>query len=271
MRLDLHMHSTASDGDLAPADVVRTALSGRLDVIALADHDTTAGVSEALGAAEGHPIEVVPAIEMSSTRDGQDLHILGYFVDPDAPGLTAHRSHASSGRVERLLQMVERLSQEGVEVEVDAVIEKARVEGRNVGRPHLAKAMVDAGYVSTVQEAFDRYISDDHPAFIPTALQDPIGAIEGIVAAGGIPVWAHPPRDRVQALTPEFTAAGMRGLEVYRPSHSSAYTLELEALCKEHRLLRTGGSDWHGPKDGELGGFYVRAEEVAAFLEAGGL
>ncbi len=271
MRLDLHMHSTASDGDLAPADVVRIALDGRLDVIALADHDTTAGVGEAVEAAEGHPIEVVPAIEMSSTRDGQDLHILGYFVDPDAPSLTAHRAHASSGRVERLLMMVDRLREQGVDVDVETVIEKAQEEGRNVGRPHLAKAMVEAGYVSSVQEAFDRYISDDHPAFLPTALQDPTGAIEGIVAAGGVAVWAHPPRDRVQALTPEFKAAGLGGLEVYRPSHSSAYTVELEELSARLGLLKTGGSDWHGPKDGELGGFYVGAEEVAAFLEVGGL
>ena len=271
MRLDLHMHSTASDGAVAPTEVVRRAVAGRLDVIALADHDTTGGVKEAIAEAEAHPIQVVPAIEMSSTQDGQDLHILGYFVDPDAVSITSHRTHASTGRVERLLAMVERLKGEGIEVDVDAVIAKANAEGRNVGRPHLAQAMVEAGHVASVQEAFDRYISDDHAAFVPTSLQDPAGAISAIVAAGGLPVWAHPPKDRVQELTPAFHEAGLRGLEVYRPSHSSAYTAELEDLSSRLDLLRTGGSDWHGPKDGDLGRFYVGADEVAEFLEVGGI
>ena len=129
MRLDLHMHSTASDGAVAPAEVVRRAVAGRLDVIALSDHDTTGGVKEAVAEARSHPIQVVPAIEMSSTQDGQDLHILGYFVDLEAESITSHRSHASTGRVERLLAMVERLKTEGIHVDVDAVIAKAEAEG----------------------------------------------------------------------------------------------------------------------------------------------
>ena len=265
------MHSTASDGAVDPAEVVARAVAGRLDVIALADHDTAAGVQPAIAAAAGHPIQVVPAIEMSSTRDGYDLHILGYFVDPDAESITSHRSHARQGREDRFLVMVDKLRELGVAVDVESVIDEAKAAGRNVGRPHLARVLLEAGHVSTMQEAFDRYLADDGPAFVPTALQDPVGAIEAIGDAGGIAVWAHPPRDRVQALAPEFREAGMRGLEVYRPSHSSEYTVELEELTARLGMLRTGGSDWHGPKDGDLGTFYVGADEVADFLEVGGL
>ncbi len=129
-----------------------------------------------------------------------------------------------------------------------------------------------AGYVTTVPEAFDRYIGDGHAAFLPTSLLSPEEAIELILDAGGIPVWAHPPEDRVESLLPRLVQAGLRGLEVYRPRHPARYTLRLEGLCRAWKLLMSGGSDWHGPDRGfELGDFFVSAEEVSALLEEGGM
>jgi predicted metal-dependent phosphoesterase TrpH len=271
MRLDLHLHSTASDGSVSPTEVVRRAGEGRLDVVALADHDTTAGVPEARRAAASIPIEVIPALEMSSTWDGRDLHILGYFVDIDAPVLRSHGRRAETLRLERMQRMIARLADQGVDVEIQTVLEIAGPSRGAIGRPHLAKALVRGGYVQSTQEAFDRYISDDHRAFVPTSLQDPETAIASIAEAGGISVWAHPPREIVQRLIGPFVDAGLQGLEVYRPSHSAGYQLELEQLCSRYGLLKTGGSDWHRPEDGTLGEFFIEASEVREFLDAGGL
>jgi predicted metal-dependent phosphoesterase TrpH len=131
---------------------------------------------------------------------------------------------------------------------------------------------VEAGHVTTISEAFDRYIGDEHPAFIPTSLLSPEEAVELVLQAGGIPVWAHPPEDRVEALLPRLVQVGLRGLEVYRPRHAPRYTLRLEGLCRAWKLLPSGGSDWHGPDRGiVLGDFFVTAEEVAELLEEGGI
>ena len=273
MRVDLHMHSTASDGQFAPEKVVEFARAGHLDLIALADHDTTSGYEAAKAAGDALAVEVVPAIEMSSTHEGHDLHILGYFVDPEASVLTEHTRHAQSSRAQRMERMIERLAGEGVQISMDDVRRIAGADQRrkSIGRPHLAAAMVQAGYVTTIEEAFNRYISDDHGAFVPTAVQTPEEAIERIRQAGGVSVWAHPPRSSVEALLPGFVDAGLRGLEVFRPNHSREYQAQLEAAVARYGLVKGGGSDWHGAKDGTLGGFYVDAAEVGDLLEIQGL
>lgn len=273
MRVDLHMHSTASDGSFAPEQVVEQARAGRLDLIALADHDTTAGVAAATAAGAALAVEVIPAVEMSSTWQGKDLHILGYFVDPEAPVLLEHAERARTFRESRMVRIIERLAEQGVHVSMDAVrvIAGADEKRKSIGRPHLARALVEAGYVSSMQEAFDRYISDDHDAFVPTALQTPEEAVVRIQEAGGIAVWAHPPREVVDALLPGFVRAGMRGVESFRPNHSREYQEHLEGLARHHGLLCTGGSDWHGTKDGVLGTFWIEATEIAPFLAERGL
>lgn len=270
MDLDLHLHSTASDGQLDPAGVVRAALAARLDVIALTDHDTVAGVSAALEAARDRSIDVIPALEVSSTWEGSEVHVLGYFVDPGAPALERHDSSAGQLRARRLEEMVGRLRDQGVEVDFQAVAELAGDEVSSLGRPHLARALKQAGYVASISEAFDRYIGDEHPAFIPTRLLDPFQAIELIHAAGGLAVWAHPPLHLVDSLLSRLVARGLDGLEVHRPKWPPDRVALLSRHARDAGLVVTGGSDWHGPDDGPLGTFRVDARDVAAFLEAGG-
>ncbi len=271
MRLDLHIHSTASDGALSPVAVLQAAEAGRLDVIALADHDTTAGVRRLGRLGVRGPIQVVPALEVSSTLDGRELHFLGYFVDPQAQSIRSHEERAIRLREKRMVGMIRRLDAQGIHVDFDAVVAAAGPEGTALSRPHLARALVAAEYVSSVPEAFDRFIGDEHPAFLPTSLLSPEEAIGLVLEAGGIPVWAHPPEDRVENLLPRLVQAGLRGLEVYRPRHDPRYSLRLEGVCRAWKLLPTGGSDWHGPDRNPLGEFYVTAEEVADLLEEGGM
>lgn len=272
MKLDLHTHTTASDGAWTPEAVVASAAAGGLDVISITDHDTAAAVEAARRAAEGVDLQVVPGVELSSTHQGRDVHILGYFIDTEAPAMVRHVDRAGRRREERMGEMIERLAGQGIQVSFDDV-ERAAGEDRVViGRPHLAAALVGLGYASSTYDAFDRLIGDQHPAFVPTHLLEPADAVEIVLASGGIPVWAHPPGDLIDPLLPTLIPAGLRGLEVYRPRNRRSDVLRLESICKTAGLLMTGGSDWHGPDGGTaLGDFWVGAEEVERFLEAGGL
>lgn len=272
IRLDLHIHTVASDGAWTPEQVVEGAVAGHLDVIALADHDTTAGVDTAVDAARGQNLQVVPASELSATREGHELHILGYFLDPSNARLAAYEERARQRRLERMEEMVERLRGVGVHVELAAVLEEAGPRRTMVGRPHLARAMVSAGHVASVPEAFDRYIADGLPAFVPTDLGDPGEAIEVIVGAGGIPVWAHPRDQLLDLLLPELRRAGLLGVEAYRPGWHPERCGRVAAAARRQGLVVSGGSDWHDPeRNAPLGDFFVTGEEVAEFLELGGL
>lgn len=272
MRLDLHVHTTASDGSLSPEAVVDRAVAGGLHVLGIADHDTAAGSRAARASVGRRPIQVVPAIELSTTRGREELHVLGYFLDLDAPALRAHEERSGRRRRERLREIVDRLARQGVEVEFEAVLRLAGDEVGSLGRPHLARALVEAGHVATIPEAFDRFIGDHAPAFVPTALLDPAAGVRVILESGGIPVWAHPPMESVEAMLPELVAAGLRGLEVYRPFNAPAQVRRLKTLARRHDLLLSGGSDFHDPDRGaELGAFFVTDREVAGLLEAGGL
>lgn len=270
MDLDLHIHSTASDGVVRPAAVVEAAAEARLDVIALTDHDTVAGVPEALEVGRTLQVEVVPAIEVSTTLGDLELHILGYFVDPTDSALLAHTGEAAGRRRDRLRGMVRKLEAEGIQIDFDFVAASGTGDGA-LGRPHLARAMVEAGYVESVPEAFDRYIGNDHPAYIPTRLIDPEGAIRLIRGAGGIAVWAHPPMRYLDTYLPVLAEAGMAGLEVYRPRNPMGRIRQLEEAAGRWGLVRAGGSDWHGPDGGPLGEFRVDASDVAELLEMGGM
>ncbi len=271
MEIDLHLHSTASDGTASPTEVVRAAIEGRLDAIALTDHDTVGGVEEARAAAQGHAIEVITGLEVSSTWEGGEIHILGYFVDVANPELLAHGEFARTRRTERMKGMIERLGEQGVEVAFEAVLAEAGYAESNLGRPHLARAMVGAGHTTSVPEAFDRYIGNDHPAYIPTSLGDPEEALRLIQEAGGVPVWAHPPVEHLDALLPRLIRGGLKGIEVYRPRNSRDRVLLLERVARSTGLVMSGGSDWHGPDDGPLGAFRLDSRDVGKLLELGGL
>lgn len=272
MRLDLHIHTTASDGAWSPEKVVAGAARGGLDVIAIADHDTTAGVAAAQAAGVERNVQVVPALEVSSTWQGRDIHVLGYFVDPAADALLEHARRAGGLRVERMRSMIARLAEQGVDVTFQEVEEAAGPDRVTLGRPHLARALVKRGHASSVVDAFNTLIGDQHAAFVPTELLGPEDAVRLVLAGGGLPVWAHPPGDVIDTLLPSMIRAGLRGLEIYRPSHGRNDVLRLEAICRTTGLLKSGGSDWHTPESGwVLGDFHVTGDEVERLLAEGGI
>ena len=272
MRLDLHVHTTASDGVLSPAEVVGLAGDGGLDVLAITDHDTVAGIPEAIDAAAETALRLIPGIEVSSTHEGAEYHILGYFVDVQADSIKAHERHAVGGRESRMDQMVDHLRRQGLLIEMTDVLEAAGPDRSAIARPHLARALVLKGYATSVVDAFDRLIGDDHPAYVPTALATPDEAIRLILEAGGTPVWAHPPIRALTHLLPAFIGAGLKGMEVYRPRSTAGHIRKLERAAKAAGLLVTGGSDWHdGDRGSALGSFFVTEEDVGGLLEVGGL
>lgn len=272
MRLDLHVHTTASDGVLSPAEVVGLAGDGGLDVLAITDHDTVAGIPEAIDAAAETALRLIPGIEVSSTHEGAEYHILGYFVDVQADSIKAHERHAVGGRESRMDQMVDHLRRQGLLIEMTDVLEAAGPDRSAIARPHLARALVLKGYATSVVDAFDRLIGDDHPAYVPTALATPDEAIRLILEAGGTPVWAHPPIHALTHLLPAFIGAGLKGMEVYRPRSTAGHIRKLERAAKAAGLLVTGGSDWHdGDRGSALGSFFVTEEDVGGLLEVGGM
>jgi predicted metal-dependent phosphoesterase TrpH len=272
LRADLHVHTTASDGSWTPEEVVRGAVQGGLDLIAITDHDTVAGAVQGLIEARSVPLRVLPAIELSTTRERRELHILGYRVDFDAPSLRAHEERARGARLHRMETMVTRLRRAGLSVTMDAVLAAASHAPAAVGRPHLARALVAAGEVESIEEAFDRYIGDGLPAFEPTAILDPVAAIALASAAGGFAVWAHPPSDLLDRLLPEMVRAGLRGLEAYRPLSTGEQIRRVESVVRSAGLLATGGSDWHSwERNGPLGSFFLSSERISRFLEEVGI
>ncbi len=254
---------------MSPRDVVDLATRGGLDALAITDHDTVAAIPAAMDAAADIPLRLIPGIEVSSTVGGDEYHILGYFVDPQADSIRAHERHAVGGRANRMEEMVDRLRGQGLLVEMADVLEVAGPDRSAIGRPHLARALVLKGYAKSVSDAFDRLIGDDHPAFVPTGLATPEEAIQLILDAGGIPVWAHPPMDALHRLLPAFTEAGLEGLEVYRPRSTPHQVQVLKRAAETAGLLMTGGSDWHDPQRESLGTFFVTEEEVGGLIEAG--
>jgi predicted metal-dependent phosphoesterase TrpH len=268
VKLDLHVHSTASDGSLSPSAVAWAARAGGLDVIALTDHDTCAGISEAL-AAMPDSLHLIPGIELSATLDGNDLHILGYFIDHTHASMVRYAGAALDRRAERVRQILKLLAKYSVNLTFDDV---AAENGAGVlGRPHIARAMLRKGYVQTVAEAFDRFLGDDRPCFLPTELLHPSEAIALIHETGGVSLWAHPRMDLFERILPDLLEWGIRGVECIRPRIAPSEIQYFEESARHRNLLISGGSDWHGVWHGKLGEFYVRSDEVAALLDVGGL
>jgi hypothetical protein len=272
MRLDLHIHTRASDGAWSPDQVVAGAARGRLDVIAITDHDTIAAFDEARTSATEWRVQVIPAVEVSSTHEGRDIHVLGYFVDPEAKVLLEHAERASRMRETRMREILARLGGQGITVTFDEVREAGGPGPVTIGRPHLAQVLVARGFATTISGAFNTLIGDQCPAFVPTSLMGPAEAVALVLGAGGIPVWAHPPGDVLDRLLPALVRAGLEGLEVYRPSTGRSDILKLEGICRTEGLLVSGGSDWHTPMAGtSLGDFHVTGDEVERLLAKGGM
>jgi predicted metal-dependent phosphoesterase TrpH len=263
VRFDLHLHTNASDGSLSPADLVQAARAGNLDVIAITDHDTVAGVNAAIQAA-GAGIRVVPAIEISSQLDGE-LHMLGYNLDLSNEALLNYTRAASQRRQERMRGMLDNLAKRDIHITYEEVIAGAGTRPDAVGRPHLARSLVDRGHARNVNDAFDRFIGDDSDAYVAVQMLSPVQAIELIHGAGGIAVWAHPRVDVFDREVRKLRKLGLDGVECYRPRHSSAEVQFFEAAAKELSLIRTGGSDWHGVWHGRLGDYAVDSSMLPEF------
>lgn len=267
MKIDLHLHSHVSDGDLSPAALVEAADAAGLAWIALTDHDTAAGVPQALDAAQGRPVRVVSGIEISTRWGQHEFHILGYGIDPLAPGILAHQTASVLRRGERMRAMCDKLNALGIPVTYDEVERAAGPDVQSIGRPHLARALLAGGHTRYYGEAFARFIADGGPAFVAQGFPSPEEAISVIHAAGGIASWAHPPLDLVESLLPDFVAWGLDGVECFRPNLLPQDVDRLRRLAEHHGLLTTGGSDWHGPHRSGLGDFFLREEQVGALLQ----
>lgn len=271
MKIDLHLHSHVSDGDLSPGELMARAAAAGLGIVALTDHDTAAGVDAALTAAASLPIRVVPGIEMSTRWGDHELHVLGYWIDPHAPAIQEHQAASVHRRTDRMERMVANLQRMGIPITYEEVASAAGPEARSIGRPHLARALLAAGHTRYYGEAFARFISDAGPAFVPQDFPSPAEAIAMIHAAGGLAAWAHPPLPALEELMPRMAGWGLDGVECYRPSLTPVEVEILLGTARHFGLLPTGGSDWHGPHRAALGDFFVRPDQVRGVLEAGGL
>ena len=251
MRIDLHAHSTRSDGTRTPAELVADARRAHLDAVAITDHDTTSGWLEATAAAHEHGITLVSGVEISCERDGRSVHLLGYLVNPSNGPLAAELAKARESRVTRLERMVARLAADGIPVTYAAVLAKVP-PGATPGRPHIADALVAAGAVATRDEAFARWLHDQSPYYVHHYAPDPVRAVGLVQAAGGVAVLAHPFTQTRGAgvLTDraigELADAGLRGLEADHPDHDAPARARAHALAARLGLLVTGSSDYHG-------------------------
>ncbi|MBN1956423.1 MAG: PHP domain-containing protein [Anaerolineae bacterium] len=271
-RVDLHIHSTASDGVLTPEEVVSLALEQDLAAIALTDHDTLSGIAAAQAAAAGSEMEVIPGVEVNSEGAWGDLHFLGFYIDPNTPLLQQQLGAMRLARVERARRMVQELAKLDMPLDWEDVQRLAA--GQSIGRPHIARALLERGYVSSTDEAFIRYIGRNGPAYAPRLRLTPPEVIEAIHAAGGAAVLAHPFHSGIQIEDiVRFISYGLQGLEVYYPNHSPEDVQILLDLCGRYDLIATGGSDFHAPwgKEGApLGSVYVPAECVEQLRQAAG-
>ncbi|MCB9673393.1 MAG: hypothetical protein H6734_28275 [Alphaproteobacteria bacterium] len=262
--LDLHLHTTRSDGKYDPDVVIRRCAAARLDVIALTDHDLTQELEVGERTIDGHRLRLIGAAEISGMHEGREQHLLVYFPGEVPTSFRAFCREQCQERARRYAAAVERLGLEDLELP-----DQEAVEGhRSVTRMHLARDLVAKGHVIGVRDAFARMLSDRHGLVPPLSLSFE-EAIRVARAAGGLTSWAHPPLPLVEAWVAGFAAAGLQGLEAFRPMVSSDERRRYRRLAQRHGLWLTGGSDWHGwGDDGDLGLFRVEARDVGDFLDA---
>lgn len=269
LRVDLHLHSTASDGRFSPAELVRKAAAEGLAVIALTDHDTVDGIATALEAAQAFPmLRLIPGIEISTDTPEGEVHILGYFLDHTDCNLQAALEKMRDSRWERARRMVAKLEKMGCPIDWERVREIAG--GGTIGRPHIAQAMLERGHIEFFQEAFEKYISRDGPAYVEREKVTPSGAVELIVQAGGLPVLAHPLTiTEPKQLAIKLKAVGLIGIEVYYASYAAEDVERLVTITDRHNLIATGGTDFHGiDTDAEtlIGGVKIPEKSVERLL-----
>lgn len=242
---DLHIHTFYSDSTSSPQEVVSDAVKAGLNCIAITDHDTLEGVGPTREAAKAHNLEVLAGVELSSQFEGKDIHILGYLVDDRKGPLKELLLQMQDSRVERIRRMLDRLKTFGIDnIALEEVC--ALTHSKSVGRPHLAEILVQKGWVSSIKEAFDKYLAEGAAAYEGKYKISPGEAIDLIRQSGGISVLAHPMLTQVDHLLPRFVDAGLGGIEVYYPNCSDSIIKFYERIAQKHNLILTGGSDAHG-------------------------
>ncbi len=283
-QVDLHLHTTHSDGTLTPSQLVRLCAERGLKVISISDHDSTEGIPEALETAGEHPdVTLIPGVELSTDVPGSEIHILGYFVDPLDEELQATLRGFRKGRQERARGMVDALREQGVVVSWERVEELS--DGGSIGRPHIAQALVEAGYVRYPREAFDKYLGRTGSAYVGRVKLTPVDAVRILVHAGALPVMAHPTysvsksdRDEVASIRQTLVGlkeAGLAGMEVYYSDYTPEQVRWLAGLADELGLVPCGGSDYHAsgnpdePEPGSVGPPMSTIEALTA-LRSGG-
>lgn len=245
MLADLHVHTTASDGTESPEEVVAQAASTGLGALAVADHDTVEGIEPAVEEGRRRGLEVLPAIELGTEHLGREIHMLGYMIDVCSPEFLEELAFFRDTRLERVTRMVARLNRLGLRISLQRVLEIAG--SGSVGRPHIARALVEKGLAWSVEEAFNRYIGEGRPGFEPRFKYSPARAVRLVRRAGGVAVLAHPGLAGAEYLVPPLVTEGLLGIEVYHPGHSPEVIKFLLGLCQQYGLVATGGSDYHGP------------------------
>lgn len=268
-RVDLHIHSTASDGSLNPADIVRQAAERGLSAIALADHDTVGGIAPAIEAAKILPkLKVIPAIELSTDVPQGEVHVLGYFIDYADREFQVTLERMRHSRLHRAQGMIAKLKNFGIYIDWERVQEIAGTG--SMGRPHIAQAMLEKGYITSFKEAFDKYISRDGPAYVEREKMTPVEAVELLLQVNGLPVLAHPfTANNTEMLIAELKAAGLVGIETYYNGYTADEISRLVSLADKFGLIATGGSDYHGldaTNETMIGGVNVPLESVERLM-----
>lgn len=251
---DMHVHTRASDGLLKPEEAIKSAHRSGLGAIAIADHDTVDGVETAIWEGKRYNIEIIPAVELSCGFNKHEIHMLGYYIDWQSEWLRKKLSVFQEVRRERARKMIEKLRELGVYTPYNLII---ALNGGVIGRPHIARAMIERGYVKTMDEAFEKYLRIGRPAYVEKYPLTPVEAIRLIRKAGGLPVLAHPVYAHCDDIIPKLVEAGLGGIEVYHTKHDPATSRYYRELARKYGLLMTGGSDSHGEEDVPVGNVRV--------------
>ncbi len=254
-RADLHVHTFYSDGTFSPGEVVRAAVKRGLSVVAICDHDCTDAIKEAKEIAKKYDLEIVTGVEITAEIERIEVHILGYFIDIDAAPMVQLLKDLSESRVQRIYDMIDKLKAHNVTLDPEEVFGLS--SRGTIGRLHLATALYNARKVSTVKEAFVKYLADDAPCYVARFCATPDKAISTILRSGGVPVYAHPGAMGRDDFIPAFMKAGLRGLEAYHTDHGKNKRDYYTTLAQKYGLLITGGSDSHGDFKGSIGGSTV--------------
>lgn len=242
--IDLHSHTTCSDGQLTPQALVEMAEQLGISALAITDHDVVEGVEAAIKHATN--IEIVSGVELSASEGPSDIHILGYFIDPSHEGLQAQLARFRAYRYERARRIVEKLNESGIPLSFEKVLACRHDEQASIGRPHIARALIDGGYVKSIHIAFTKYLGNRAPAYVPKSKISVEEAIQIIQDAGGLAVMAHPGSTRRDELIPKFVKAGLAGLEVFHSDHNETERRYYRQLAEKNKMVMSGGSDFHG-------------------------